>query len=245
VLQQQLHEFLRQAEASTHDEAVPKALIAPHAGTVYSGPVAASAYVRLAPARARIRRVVLLGPAHRVALRGLAASSADQWRTPLGDVPLDRSTIAPLLALPQVREMDEAHRREHSLEVHVPFLQLVLDEFSLVPLVVGVAEPEEVAEVLDLVWGGDETVVVVSSDLSHFEDYATAKRLDRRTSDMIEQLDFEHLGGHDACGFFPVRGLLKTARSRSMRCDTIDPRNSGDTAGPRREAVGYGSYLFF
>jgi hypothetical protein len=218
-------------------------MVAPHAGTIYSGPVAASAYVRLRPVRDRVRRVVLLGPAHRVALRGLGATSADVWETPLGDVPIDRAAIDALADLPQVRVNDEAHRREHSLEIHLPFLQCVLASFALVPLVVGAAAPDEVAAVLERLWGGDETLVVISSDLSHFHDYATAQRLDRATSERIEALDFEHIDGEGACGVMPLRGLLLLARQRGLELATIDLRSSGDTAGPRREVVGYGSYV--
>jgi hypothetical protein len=178
-----------------------------------------------------------------VALRGLGATSADVWETPLGDVPIDRAAIDALADLPQVRVNDEAHRREHSLEIHLPFLQCVLASFALVPLVVGAAAPDEVAAVLGRLWGGDETLVVISSDLSHFHDYATAQRLDRATSERIEALDFEHIDGEGACGVMPLRGLLLLARQRGLELATIDLRSSGDTAGPRREVVGYGSYV--
>jgi MEMO1 family protein len=242
-LRDQLAGYLDAARAEIKGAPVPKAMIAPHAGTIYSGPIAASAYARLESARSRIRRVVLLGPSHRVALRGIGAPSHDAFVTPLGDIALDRKSIDALLALPQVAIDDEAHRREHSLEVHLPFLQLVLDRFELVPLVVGVASADDVARVLDACWGGDETLIVVSSDLSHYHDYSTAKALDRETSDFIEQLEYERLTDDRACGVFPVRGLLRVARLRGMKARTVDLRNSGDTAGPRREVVGYGSYL--
>jgi AmmeMemoRadiSam system protein B len=222
----------------------PKALIAPHAGFVYSGPVAASAYALLAPRRAAIERVVLFGPSHRVPLRGLAAPSCDAYRTPLGEVPLDRPALEGALALPQVRVLDAAHAFEHSLEVHLPFLQRALDAFRLVPLVVGDAAPEEVAEVLDLLWGGDETLVVVSSDLSHYYDYETARRLDAATSRAIEALRPEALDEESACGRVPARGLLVAARRRGLRARTLDLRSSGDTAGSRDRVVGYGAYAF-
>lgn len=244
ALEAQLTEYLEEAvERTPRGEAPPKALIAPHAGTIYSGPIAASAYARLIPAKDRIHRVVLLGPAHRVALRGIGATSADAWQTPLGDVRIDRAAVERLLALPQVRVHDEAHRLEHSLEVHLPFLQLVLDDFALVPLVVGSATPEEVAEVIELGWGGDDTVVVVSSDLSHFHDYASARALDRRTTMHIEALAFDQIDGDGACGVYPVRGLLLHARRHGLTVRNIDLRSSGDTAGSRREVVGYGSYV--
>src|SRR5262245_57721341 len=166
----------------------PKALIAPHAGYLYSGPIAASAYAHLRAARGRIHRVVLLGPAHWVAVRGLAASSAEAFATPLGIIPVNRQSLDRVLALPQVHLLDAAHQREHCLEVQLPFLQEVLAEFSLIPLVVGDTTPEEVGRVLDLLWGGPETLLVISSDLSHYYNYATAKRLDEAVSHAIEAL---------------------------------------------------------
>ncbi|MDH4063651.1 MAG: AmmeMemoRadiSam system protein B, partial [Acidobacteriota bacterium] len=179
---------------------VPKAVIAPHAGYVYSGPVAASAYALLEPVRGLVQRVVLLGPAHHVAFSGLALPSNDSFATPLGDVPVDTAAFAALEGLPQVRIMDRPHAREHSLEVHLPFLQEVLGAFHVVPLVVGHASPAEVGEVLERLWGGPETLVVVSSDLSHYHDYETARRLDAATTLAIEGLRFEELHPSRACG---------------------------------------------
>ncbi len=231
------------AEASAQ-ETPPKALIVPHAGYIYSGPIAASAYATLAQAHATITRVVLLGPAHRVPVRGLAASSAPRFDTPLGPIELDRDAIDLALTLPQVRLMDQAHDPEHSLEVQLPFLQEVLDRFSLVPFVVGDASPEEVAEVLDLLWGGPETLIVISSDLSHYHDYATARRLDAATTRAIETLRPQDIGYDQACGRIPVNGLLALARRRGLQARTLDLRNSGDTAGSRDQVVGYGAYVF-
>ncbi len=221
----------------------PKALIVPHAGYVYSGPVAAAAYARLKGARGRIRRVVLLGPAHRVPLRGLALPAVEFFATPLGEVPVDAAAVDAIRALPQVRVLDAAHAQEHSLEVHLPFLQEILGEFSLVPLVVGEASAAEVGEVLERLWGGEETLIVVSSDLSHYHDYATAQRMDSATSRAIEALRYEDLGHEDACGRIPVSGLLHVARNRALHVRTIDLRNSGDTAGPRDRVVGYGAWI--
>lgn len=221
----------------------PKAIIVPHAGYIYSGPVAASAY-RLLQQRTEINRVVLLGPSHRVALLGIAASSATAFATPLGEVPVDRAIIDELLARRLISQMDQAHQLEHSLEVHLPFLQVALPgEFTLIPLVVGDCEPEEVVDVLDHVWDGEETLIVVSSDLSHYHDYDTAQRLDRTTSDAIEDLDIAPIGYDNACGRNPVKGLLLAARRRKLTASTIDLRNSGDTAGPRDQVVGYGAYV--
>jgi AmmeMemoRadiSam system protein B len=223
--------------------ATPKALIVPHAGYEYSGAVAGSAYALLEPARGTITRVVLLGPSHRVAFGGLAVSSAWQFSTPLGDVPVDQEAVALIRALPQVTVLDRAHAREHSLEVHLPFLQVVLGDFALVPLVVGAASPAEVAEVLELLWGGPETLIVASSDLSHFHDYATAQRLDQATSSAIAGLRYEDIGDDDACGRIPVSGLLRVARRLGLHARIVDLRNSGDAAGPRDHVVGYGAYV--
>ena len=241
----ELHATVRALLASAAPgREVPKALIVPHAGYVYSGPVAASGYALLAPARVTITRVVLLGPAHRVAFDGLAAPEVEAFATPLGTVPVDAAAVAEVLALPGCRRLDEAHALEHSLEVHLPFLQEALDAFSVVPLVVGDAPPATVAAVLERLWGGDETLIVVSSDLSHYHDYATARAMDRATSDAIEALEPARIGYGQACGRNPVIGLLQAARAHGLRVTTVDLRNSGDTAGTRDSVVGYGTYAF-
>ena len=233
------------AKAKNPGGPVPKAIIAPHAGYIYSGPVAATAYVRIKPARERITRVILLGPCHRVPVRGLAASSADSFATPLGTIPVDKEALNRVLALPQVQVFDATHAREHSLEVHLPFLQVVLGEFSLVPLVVGDASPDEVADVIEALWGGPETLVVISTDLSHHLDYHTASRLDGETCKAIEALDPSRIGREQACGRIPMSGMLALAKRRGLAITTVDLRNSGDTAGPRDQVVGYGSWLLF
>lgn len=218
--------------------AVPKILIAPHAGYAFSAPVAASGYVRLGPLRSRIRRVVLVGPSHYVPFRGLGLSSAHGFETPLGCVPVDREAAAGL----RVPVLDEAHLQEHSLEVHLPFLQELLGPFSIVPLVAGGAPAEEVADVLEAVYGGPETLILISSDLSHYHDYDTARRLDRETTRAIAALRPEQLGEESACGRIPVRGALVTARRHGLTASTYDLRSSGDTGGPRHAVVGYGAY---
>ncbi|TVR78154.1 MAG: AmmeMemoRadiSam system protein B [Rhodospirillales bacterium] len=231
------------AEADAPASGAVKAIIVPHAGYPYSGPTAATAYARVAAIADRVRRVVLLGPSHRVALPGLAASSAAAFATPLGPVPVDREGLATVLSLPQVETLDAAHTDEHSLEVHLPFLQVVLGEFSVVPLLVGRATADEVAVVLDRLWGGPETLIVVSSDLSHYLDYDTARTMDAATCRAIESLDDAGIGFEQACGRVPVNGLLALARRRGLQVTTLDLRNSGDTAGDRRRVVGYGAWL--
>ena len=242
TLAAEIDAFLARAEPA--EGPPPKALIAPHAGYVYSGPVAASAYARLIPAADRIRRVVILAPSHRVPFRGIATSSADWFRTPLGDVPVDRKAVEAALALPQVSTFDAAFAEEHALEVHLPFLQRVLPEFSIVPFVVGEADPAEVSELLDLLWDGDETLIVVSSDLSHYLDYHSARERDARTTAAIEALRPDLIGFHDACGRIPVNGLLLAAKEHGLQPQTVDLRNSGDTAGDKSRVVGYGAYVF-
>lgn len=239
-----VEEMLRGAPAPTAGAPAPKALIAPHAGYVYSGPVAASVYARLRPFRERFKRVLLLGPAHRHPFRGLAASSASAFDTPLGRVALDEEARARALELPQVLILDRAHEGEHSLEVHLPFLQAVLGEFKVLPLVVGDASSEDVDGVLEKLWGGEDTLVVVSSDLSHFLSYEKAERLDESTARAIEGLRPEGIGHDQACGRIPVGGLLLRARAEGLKVERVDLRNSGDTAGPRDRVVGYGSFLF-
>ena len=232
------------AEAARRDRlpCAPKALIVPHAGYVYSGPIAASAYTQWAGLHSKVQRVVLLGPSHRVAHRGLAATSATRFDTPLGDIPIDRAAEDSALALPQVQILDAAHAEEHSLEVQLPFLQLVLGDFALAPFSVGDATVEEVAEVLELLWGGDETRIVISSDLSHYNAYERAQRFDAETTHAIEELRPEALDYDSACGRLPVGGLLRVARQKGLGVTTLDLRNSGDTAGSRDRVVGYGAY---
>jgi AmmeMemoRadiSam system protein B len=221
----------------------PKAIIAPHAGYLYSGPIAASAFQAVAAAAQRIERVVLLGPSHFVVLRGLGLPDMSYFATPLGDVRIDPEGAGAAMRLPQVRVQPDAHVREHSLEVELPFLQVLLGDFTLVPLVVGEAGPEEVAEVLDQLWGGPETLVVISSDLSHYLPYATAQAVDRETADAILAFGGP-LDPRQACGARPVNGLLLAAERRGMTSALLDLRNSGDTAGDRDRVVGYGAFAF-
>jgi MEMO1 family protein len=218
-------------------------LLVPHAGFRYSGAIAAQAYAQLKPWRERIRRVVLLGPTHRVAVRGLAAPSAQAFETPLGRVAVDSAALAALAALPQVGTSDAAHAQEHSLEVQLPFLQRALGAFTLVPLAVGRASAEEVAEVLERLWGGDETLIVISSDLSHYLPYAQAQAKDRATVDRILRLD-PALDHEQACGATPLAGALLAARAHGLGARLLDLRNSGDTAGDRSRVVGYCAIAF-
>ena len=221
----------------------PKALIVPHAGYIYSGSTAATAYAALAAWRKTIRRVVLLGPTHRVAVNGLALPESTAFSTPLGDIPLDLAAMAELSQLPQIVSSDAAHAQEHSLEVHLPFLQRLLRQFTLIPLAVGETSPQAVAEVLDHVWGGPETLIVVSSDLSHFLEYEAAQQVDRDTCERILRLE-PSIHPEQACGAYPVNGLLLAAQQRKLRPSLIHCCNSGDTAGSRQRVVGYAAFAF-
>ena len=222
----------------------PKAIIAPHAGYIYSGPVAARAFAMLASGRGSIRRVVVIGPAHYAWFDGVAAPSSPAFQTPLGVLPVDRSAIEKLHGLPSVQIADSSHVREHALEVQLPFLQRVLSEVHIVPLLVGDAQREDVAAVLARLWGGEETVIIVSSDLSHYLDSDTARRRDGATADAIECGDSSQIGPDDACGFLPIAGLLLETRARGLPARRLDLRNSGDTAGSKDRVVGYGAWSF-
>jgi len=221
----------------------PRAIVAPHAGYVYSGPVAGSAYAPLRARAGEIHRVVVLGPAHRVPLRGIAASQAGAFRTPLGEVAVDQRARDALAAEGLIGLDDRAHRDEHSVEVQLPFLQTLFPGVPALPLVAGRATADEVARLLDRLWAED-TLIVVSSDLSHYLSYAQAQERDRRTAAAIEALDPEGLDEDSACGRVPVTGLLVAARHRGLVARTVDLRNSGDTAGPPDQVVGYGAFLF-
>lgn len=242
VLASEVATYLAEAPA-TRPARAPKAIIAPHAGYMYSGAVAASVYARLAPLRTIVRRVLLTGPAHRVYVAGAAVPSVHAFASPLGAVPLDLEAIEVLRRLPFVEVSDRAHALEHSLEVHLPFLQSVLDGFKLVPVVVGEASPDEVAAIYDALWGGNETLVVVSSDLSHFLPYDAARRRDGATAGAILKME-ARLVPDEACGAAPINGLLRAARARGLEPELVDLRNSGDSAGGRDRVVGYGAFAF-
>ena len=247
-LQQQVNTLMdaAAAHAGAPDPSYPKVLIVPHAGSIYSGPTAARAYRRLLPRRDEIERVVLLGPAHRVYLQAMAIPSVQAFATPLGEVALDRDSIDTISSFPGVCESDEAHRQEHSLEVQLPFLQSVVGKFALVPVVVGHCEPDTVASVVDALWGGPETLVVVSTDLSHFHSYDEAGMLDTLTCERLLARASD-LDGEDACGAQALNGLMRSEHCRQLAIELLDLRNSGDSAGSKDavnkdSVVGYGAF---
>ncbi len=241
-LHKMLDEFLDDKSA---DLRPPKAIIAPHAGYIYSGPIAGSIYASVAQLKKQITRVVLLGPAHRSYIKSVALTRDTHFATPLGNIALDTVILKKLATHPFVDFLDGAYTQEHSLEVHLPFLQKTLNEFTLVPLLVGDVEADQVALLLDELWGGDETLIVVSSDLSHYLDYETALKTDGDTTKLIEQLDYKYIDSQRACGCVPINGLLKLARKKNFHIQTVDVRNSGDTSGDKDRVVGYGAYALF
>ncbi len=220
----------------------PKAFIVPHAGYIYSGPIAATAYAAMAKDASQIRKVVMLGPAHREYVEGLALPDADWLDTPLGPVEVDEEARTQISDLPQVKVSGIAHSEEHSLEVQLPFLKEILREFKILPLLVGKASPEDIDLVLQRVWNGNETLILVSSDLSHYLPYEKAFRLDRESAQAVLRLEF--LKQNQACGASPINGFLKTARRYALEPHLLDLRNSGDTAGGKNRVVGYGAFAF-
>lgn len=240
-LTRQVERFLAVPPPPTNP--APKASIVPHAGYVYSGLTAAHAYKALSARTEPPKRIVVIGPCHRIAISGIALPPMSAFATPLGQIELDRNALAELSALPGVCFREAAHAQEHSLEVQLPFLQVLFgNDFRLVPLVVGEAEPELIAQVLDTVWGGDETCVIVSSDLSHYHNYKTAQALDSGTVARI--LALLRIEGEDACGAVPINGLLALARRKGLKARLLDLRNSGDTAGDKNRVVGYAAFAF-
>lgn len=240
-LKKDVDEFLEQANYGR--DIIPKAIVVPHAGYMYSGPIAASAFKLLVPFKDKIKRVVLLGPSHRAAFTGLAVPASDFFNTPLGNIQIDKNAIQLLADIPQVIVSDQAHSEEHSLEVQLPFLQEILNEFTLVPIVVGDAKRSEVAEVINRLWGEQDTIVVISTDLSHYHNYNEAKQLDRATSEAIVNLTPDLISYDDACGRNGLKGMITVAEEKHLSIDILDLRNSGDTAGDKNRVVGYGAYV--
>lgn len=240
TLQKMVNGYL--AAVKPADLAPPKALIAPHAGYIYSGPIAASGYALLPTLNKTVTRVVLLGPAHRYPVLGIAATKVDQFATPLGNIDIDKQAVTTALTLPFVTTIEQAYTQEHALEVHLPFLQTVLTNFKLAPFVVGNAKPEDVAKLINTLWGGSETLFVISSDLSHYYDYDTANKLDQAASQAIVNLRPQDIHDNQACGRLPIKGMLLAAKQHNMKVIMLDQRNSGDTAGDKSRVVGYGAY---
>jgi MEMO1 family protein len=223
---------------------VPKALVVPHAGYMYSGDIAATAYAQLIPARERIHRVILLGPAHRVYVDKMVLPGVQAFSTPLGLVEVDAGSVEKIQGFPQVQTMPLAHQMEHSLEVQLPFLQRVLPQFNCVPMVVGDVKPEKVQAVVEALWGGDETLILISSDLSHYHPYSEACALDRVTAQAIVDQE-TNIPSEGACGCMPLNGFLRLAKARALTSKLLDLRNSGDTAGDKKQVVGYGAFAFY
>lgn len=231
-----------------NDTPIPKAIIVPHAGLMFSGAIAALGFATVRALKGTVKRIVIIGPAHRMAFQGIAIARADGFATPLGDVRCDLAGLQAALAWPQVQILDEAHRLEHGLEIELPFIQRLFGEdadIGIVPLLVSRCSAWQVHEVIEALWGGPETLIVISSDLSHFHDYDTAKRIDDNTRVMIERFDAESITSGDACGALPVAGMLISARKRGMRIGTLGMCNSGDITGDKSRVVGYGAWAVY
>jgi hypothetical protein len=222
----------------------PHAIIVPHAGYIYSGEIAASAYSSILKRVQDIKRVVILGPSHQLALNGAACPSATHFDTPLGRIPLDVEEIARLQAQGLIEINDAAHVREHSIEVQLPFLQHILSDFKIIPIVVGLEQAMPIAALLEPFWRAKDALIVVSSDLSHYLDYYDARKMDSDTSSAIEACRWQDISPTQACGCYPMRGLLQLAQEENSSVSCIDLRNSGDTAGDKSRVVGYGAYVF-
>lgn len=244
ALQKEVAELIDGVENLAPRFGHPKALIVPHAGFIYSGPVAARAYDELAAARGVVRRVVLLGPVHRVPVRGLALPGAEAFDTPLGRVPVDADAVRQLAPFGQVVVSSEAHAMEHALEVQLPFLQRMLGEFALLPLAVGDARPQEVRDVIERLWGGPETLLVLSTDLSHYHSYDAARAIDRATLARIAAFDTD-INHEEACGATPLNGFLAAAKARGLSIRLLGACNSGDTAGGKERVVGYSAFALY
>ena len=245
-LREQVTRFVDEAkplENSPEISMKPRAIIGPHAGYVYSGPTAGCAYRQLEQHRQDWDRVILIGPSHYVGFTGIAVPTCDAFATPLGHVPVDRNMVARALTIDGVQAFDQAHDREHGLEVHLPFLQVMLDSFSILPLVTGDCDGQLVARLFELFCADQRTLLVVSSDLSHYHDYETARDMDSATARAIEALDPAAIASDQACGQRAVQGLLLTARKCGWKITTLDLRNSGDTAGSSDRVVGYGAWV--
>ncbi len=248
TLRRTISSLMAKAGQPGADAAIPKAIIVPHAGLVYSGAIAADGFATILPAAGTIRRIVIIGPAHRMAFQGIAVADATAFATPLGTVPVDEEAINALLALPQVQRLNAAHVQEHGLEIELPFIQNVFanqPDVTIVPLLVSRCAAHQVEDVVEQLWGGPETLIVISSDLSHFHDDATARKMDDRTRQLIENFTAEELGFDDACGCLPIMGLLRAAHKRGMKAKTLSMQNSSTASGDTSRVVGYGAWAFF
>jgi len=242
ILSKTIHNLI--TSAKSFELPPPKAIIAPHAGYTYSGAIAATIYKTLLPNKDLIKRVVVVGPAHKLSFRGIATTNCDYFSTPLGNLAIDLAAIASILSMPTVQVLEHAFDMEHCLEVQLPFLQTVLKDFKLIPFVIGNAQPQDVANLLLRLWGGRETLIVISSDLSHYYDYNTAQEFDKAASKAITSLAPNDLQDHQACGQLPIKGLLLAAAELKLQAQILDLRNSGDTSGNKDRVVGYGAYYF-
>ena len=239
-LREMIEVFISNAKVAQN---LTRAIIAPHAGYVYSGPIAGSAYRALYSSKETIKNVVIMSPSHNISFDGVATHSADSFSTPLGDLHVNKEIKETISNLPFVKELDNAFIREHALEVHLPFIQHTLPQAKIVPLIVGHTYPEEIQMLLETLWPDPTNAFVISSDLSHFLSYVQAQKIDSLTAKQIEKLLYKEIHHEQCCGFFPLRGLLKFAKEHGLKITALDLRNSADTAGDKGRVVGYGSFI--
>ncbi len=239
-LKSMLETFVNTAKSVNN---LTRAVIAPHAGYVYSGPIAGSAYKALYSSKENIKNVIILSPSHNCSFDGVATHSAQAFSTPLGDIEVNQELKEKIASLPFIKELDEAFIREHALEVHLPFIQYVLPHAKILPLVVGQTYPEEIQMLIETLWNDPSNAFVISTDLSHFLSYMQAQKLDSLTAKQFERKLFQEIHHEQCCGYFPVRGMLKFAKEHGLKISTLDLRNSADTAGDKGRVVGYGSFM--
>lgn len=244
TLSKQIDDFLLNTEIEKNN-IIPKAIIVPHAGYIYSGQTAAFSYNCLEKIKNKIKKVVIIGPAHRVGFNGIAGTLATEFVTPLGVVKVDESSMENVLTMPSVMILEEAFQGEHCLEVQLPFLQKILNNFTIVPLIVGNVSYITLSEVIERLWGFDDTLFVISSDLSHYHDYKTAQNMDSTTANAIVNLEPDNITYDNACGRIGIQAMLDIAKSKNMTVKQLDLRNSGDTAGDKNRVVGYGAFCVY
>lgn len=221
-----------------------KMLIVPHAAYQYIGEILAQSYLHLFSRSQQIKTVVLLTPSHHIKFNGIAITSKDCYLTPFGEVIIDSDAMMTLLNFPQVVMFDDAHIKEHSIEIHLPFLQTILPSFSLVPLIIGETNSYNILEILEKLWEQEETLIIASMNLSHYQTYNIAQELDQRTSQAIESLHWQSLQTNQICNIHLISSLLQLAHQKSLTPKTIKVCNSGDLTGIKNRVVGYGAFIF-
>ncbi len=221
----------------------PKAIIVPHAGFIYSGDIAAKAYKALIPLVDNYKKIILLSPAHRKSVTGVAYHNARKFACPIGDIPVNAELLSILKTNDSVYNDDEAFNFEHGLETHFPFISYIFRDISFLPLIVGNIDTQKLSDIFNLFWQADDILFIISSDLSHFHNYEICKTLDHETTQHIINLNYEKINHDAACGYYPLCGALKLAKDNNQKCYLLSLKNSGDSIGDKDSVVGYGSFI--